>query len=320
MLLNGLATAQAAQFTAGMASGAPGDTDISVDLTFTGDGNLAATQYTLAYDSAVLTVNTLTCPTIPNASIATCNDDGVGLITMTFTNVGVPTLVALGDGAGSVSFDIDAGATAPSIEPLTVSNAGGTGTCRNTDSNEGICNATSGQITITGTPSGTITPDPLDLGSETFNVTTAPLDATLTSDGTADLIVSTPVSLPTNPSSVFAIGTNNCTNSLNLSTNGTCTVSVTCTPTAAGPFNGVLRIPTNAGNIDTALLCAGLAPNGNITSPVNFGTETIAVTSAPENATVTSTGTGDLIVSGAATLLTNPAVCLPSTRITVPMV
>ncbi|MEZ5591496.1 MAG: IPTL-CTERM sorting domain-containing protein [Gammaproteobacteria bacterium] len=149
------------------------------------------------------------------------------------------------------------------------------------------------------TPSGTITD--IDFGDQDVSVASAPQDATLTSNGTADLIVSGAATLPTNPSGVFAIGTNNCTNGLNLSTNGTCTVSVTCTPAAVGPVNGVLRVPTNAGDQDSTLTCNGIAPSG-IISGINFGDQNVTETSTAQNSTVTSNGTAALVLSGDAVL------------------
>jgi len=310
LLLSNTSWAIAADLAVSSTAGLPG-ANVTVNLSFIGDGALAAAQYTLAYDPTTLTPTLTNCVSgAPGNLTPTCvldsANDGADpdQIVITFGNVPPTTTLVSASAFGSIDFAIDSGAAVGS-EPLNLDNTGTAGVCTNANLAAGNCISTDGTITIQGTLRGTLTPNPVPLGSETINITTAPQDATLTNDGSDDLIVNGAVSLPNNPSGVFAINTNNCTNPTNLGINETCTVSVECTPLAAILYDGTLRIATNAGNIDTALRCTGLAPNG-IISAIDFGTEMVGVTSTAEDSTVTSRGPGDLMVSGAASLPTNP--------------
>ena len=88
--------------------------------------------------------------------------------------------------------------------------------------------------------------------------------------------------------------------------NGTCTVSVSFRPTAAGLRTASLSVATSAGTQTAPLSGTGLAPAVTVSpATLAFGTWASLSTSAPLNVTVTNPGTSPLTVSAVAVSGTN---------------
>lgn len=131
-----------------------------------------------------------------------------------------------------------------------------------------------GQLVCTGIePDGRIEPATIDFNSVTVG-TTSPAQAAIVT-GNETLVIEGAASLPANPGGIFDIASDGC-GANTTSTNGIeCRVEVTCSPAAQGEFTGTLRVPSNAGNLDSTLRCTGVPePVANATlnsGSTNFG-------------------------------------------------
>ena len=142
----------------------------------------------------------------------------------------------------------------------------------------------------------TAAPSALSFGSQ----------ATGTTSSTQTVTVSNPTSSAASVSSIATTGdfaqTNNCGSSI--AANGSCTVSVTFTPTAAGTRTGSLTI--NAGGVTNtvSLTGTGTAPGPVLNaSPagLSFAGTVVGSTSATQTVTITNSGTTAATVSGVST-------------------
>jgi hypothetical protein len=107
-------------------------------------------------------------------------------------------------------------------------------------------------------------------------------------------------------SSIVANGdfaqTNTCGSSV--AAGGSCTISVTFTPTAAGARSGSLTITDNnngaAGSTQTVTLSGtGTAPTVSLSAPVTFAAQAVGSTSSAQTITLTNSGTASLTFSAA---------------------
>jgi parallel beta-helix repeat protein len=139
----------------------------------------------------------------------------------------------------------------------------------------------------------TVAPTALSFGSQAEGTTSAAQTVT----------VSNPTSSAASVSSISASGqfaeTNTCGSSI--AANGSCTVSVTFTPTAAGTQTGSLTV--NAGGVTNtvSLTGTGTAPGPVLTaSPasLSFPSTLVGSTSATQTVTITNSGTTAATVSG----------------------
>ncbi len=94
--------------------------------------------------------------------------------------------------------------------------------------------------------------------------------------------------------------TNNCPGILGAGAN--CTVSVTFTPSATGPANGILTVTDNSGNRGAtqavALAGTGTAPVASVSpGSLAFGPQVLGTTSATRTVTLQNTGTGPMQVA-----------------------
>src|SRR5207302_1809782 len=117
-------------------------------------------------------------------------------------------------------------------------------------------------LTGTGTaPVVSLTPTSVPFGNQRINTTSAAQTVTLTNSGSAALTISGITITGTNAGDFGQ--TNNCPISpATLAANGSCTISVTFTPTATGSRSGTLSVSDNAtGSPQTASLSGtGTAP------------------------------------------------------------
>jgi parallel beta-helix repeat protein len=144
-------------------------------------------------------------------------------------------------------------------------------------------------------PASTVTaaPSALTFGSQATGTTSAAQTVT----------VSNPTSSAASVSSISASGpfaeTNTCGSSI--AANGSCTVSVTFTPTAAGSQTGSLTISAGGVTDTVSLSGSGTAPGPVLNaSPagLSFPSTVVGSTSAPQTVTITNSGTSAASVSG----------------------
>jgi parallel beta-helix repeat protein len=149
-----------------------------------------------------------------------------------------------------------------------------------------------------GYPASGVTAQP---GALSFGAT-----ATGASSAAQTVTVSNPTGSAAAVSSIAVTGdfkqTNNCGSSI--AAGGSCTVSVTFTPTAAGTRTGTLTV--NAGGVTNtvSLSGTGTAPGpvlGTNPGSLSFGSTVVGAHAATQTVTVSNTGTAAATVSGVAT-------------------
>jgi len=150
-------------------------------------------------------------------------------------------------------------------------------------------------FTTAGPPPVTLSPASLTFPNQLVNTTSATQSVTLTNSGTAVL------SITSIAASAQYAQTNNCPASPStLAVNGTCTINVTFTPTAAGSQPGTITVTDNAtGSPQTVTLSGtGIAPNA-IFAPttLSFGNQNLSTASAAQSITLTNSGTATLNIS-----------------------
>ncbi len=153
-------------------------------------------------------------------------------------------------------------------------------------------NAPGGQSTVslngTATPPAAIVLNPLALTFPTTNVgaTSAPLNLTISNTGGSPAALQTPtVSAPD-----FRISANTCTATLPPQTG--CTVSLTFTPTAAGPRTGTFSITDDAGTQTASLSGTATNPATDTLTPLalTFGPQVLNTASPTQSVTLTNDG------------------------------
>lgn len=147
---------------------------------------------------------------------------------------------------------------------------------------------------LTAIPVVTLSPSSLNFGSQKVGTTSNPQNVTLTNSGDADL----------NISSIVTTGdfsqTNTCPVGGNLAAGSYCTIAVTFTPTAPGTRNGALTITDNAPGSPQSVPLTGVGLQGAVTltpPSLNFGNQTVGITSSPQISTLTNTGNGTLTIT-----------------------
>ena len=158
-------------------------------------------------------------------------------------------------------------------------------------------------ITLSGignpTPQASVSVPSLGFASQSIGSTSAAQTVTLTNSGAASLSVT----------SIIATGdfsqTNTCGSILSASTS--CTISVTFTPTVAGPRSGSLTITDNTGGIAGSIQTVALTGTGQAvpvgslsTSTLTFVVQSIGTTSAAQPVTLTNTGSAALVITSVA--------------------
>ncbi len=169
-----------------------------------------------------------------------------------------------------------------------------TGILTITDNNNGIEGSTQ-TVSLAGTATGaslTVSPSSLTFSSVPLGTTSAPQTVTLSNTG----------SWPLSVSNVAVTGdfaeTNTC--SAPIPGNGTCTISVTYTPSGANTSNGTLTIQSYASNSPNVVTLTGteVAPYFAVDTPtVYFGNELVGVPSGPYTVNVTNLGNLPLVIS-----------------------
>jgi hypothetical protein len=167
-------------------------------------------------------------------------------------------------------------------------------------------------LTLTGTGYGTplasLNPVSLSFGSENVGVTSGALTATLSNPG-SDVLNLAGFSVVGADAGEFS-ASNNCP--ATLAPNGSCTLSVTFTPAAAGTRGAWLSITDNANNVAGSIQYLTLSgtgvavPQAGVSPPtIAFPSTVINFASTPQNVTLTNAGTGPLSISSVAITGTN---------------
>jgi len=164
-------------------------------------------------------------------------------------------------------------------------------------------NASNSQQTVTLSGTGTapvvsLSAPSLSFGSQLMSTASAVQSETVTNTGTANLTISTVMMGGTNASD-FAKSADTCTGAT-VTPNGTCTLSVTFTPSATGSRSASLNFTDNASNSPQAvpLSGTGTAPLVSLSVPgLAFGSQPVSTTSGAQAMTVTNAGAGNLIIS-----------------------
>ncbi|HVI08183.1 MAG TPA: choice-of-anchor D domain-containing protein, partial [Candidatus Binatia bacterium] len=148
-------------------------------------------------------------------------------------------------------------------------------------------------ITLNGTgtnPGVSLTSTSLTFANQVVNSTSTGQTVTLQNVGTSNLSIT----------SVAASGdfgrTTTCSGSI--AQNGTCTITVSFTPTAAGGRTGTVTIVDGIGTQAISLTGTGTSPGVSLSSSsLNFGNQVVSTTSASQTVTLTNTGTSDLTIN-----------------------
>ncbi len=153
-------------------------------------------------------------------------------------------------------------------------------------------------------PRASLSPTSLTFGSQSVGTISAAQTVTLSSNGTAPLHI-TGISA----SGDFA-ETDNC--GKGVAAGSICTFNVTFTPAASGTRTGTLTINDNAGGSPQTVSLSGTATSAGgpvvslSTSSLSFGSQSLGATSAPQNFTLTNTGSSPLSITGIGTTGSNP--------------
>ncbi|PYV35143.1 MAG: hypothetical protein DMG22_03330, partial [Acidobacteria bacterium] len=160
-------------------------------------------------------------------------------------------------------------------------------------------------VSGTGTAPPRLSPSPVpDFGSLQVGTTSSAQAVTLTNTQSTALTL-TSIAFTGANSGDFA-QTNNCGTSVAAGAN--CTINVAFTPAALGTRSATLTVTDDATNSpQTASLSGTGVPPAVSVSPISlsFGTQSLLVTSAPQNVTLSNTGFGPVAISGVAITGTN---------------
>ena len=163
-------------------------------------------------------------------------------------------------------------------------------------------------ISLSGTgiqASIAISPTSLNFSGQNLGTTSAPHRVTLTNSGSATITFTNIVI--TGP---FALATGTtCVANTQLTTNQSCVMNVTFSPTSLGPQSGNITLTDNApGSPQTVPLSGTGAGSGVVFSPtsLNFGGQTLNTASSPQTVTMTNKGAAALTITGITIAGMNP--------------
>ena len=152
-------------------------------------------------------------------------------------------------------------------------------------------------------PIASLSPTSISFNSAPVGSSSAAQMLTLTNTGTASLTLSSIVISGTNSSDFSQ--TNNCpSSSSSLASGGSCSISVTFTPAAAGARNASVVVADNAAVSPqiASLAGIGLAPVANFSpSTITFANQYVGTSSLPQSVTLTNVGTVPLNISSVTT-------------------
>jgi HYDIN/CFA65/VesB family protein/ASPM-SPD-2-Hydin domain-containing protein len=131
----------------------------------------------------------------------------------------------------------------------------------------------------------------LTFPTEVVGTVSAAMNVVMTNNGSASIAISN-IGTTANFSS-----TNNC--GRNLAKGGRCTIKVYFTPSTEGNLTGVLTVFDNGGGSPQTVSLTGVATVLSIVpGSLNFGTQKVHTSSAPQIVTVTNTGSTRVLFTG----------------------
>jgi hypothetical protein len=152
----------------------------------------------------------------------------------------------------------------------------------------------------TGVSPVALNPTSLNFGNQTVGATSAPMTTTLTNVGIVAVTITSIVI--TGPNSSAFAQMNNCPTSL--APNGSCTISVTFTPTMLQSYSASLTVNDNALGSPTIapLSGTGSGPIFMISPPnLTFPEQYVGTSGLPQSVTLTNNGNGPLLITAVTT-------------------
>ena len=143
-------------------------------------------------------------------------------------------------------------------------------------------------------------------GNVSIGLTSGVQSVTVTNAGTAALIISNVTLAGNNPGDFILDPPNTCVG-VSVLPGGTCTISVKFTPTVSGNRGADVVVTNNAGIPQSfPVKGAGIAPSILVNPTIiDFGTQTVAVATAPQWVVAKNTGDGPLTITGLKFISTN---------------
>jgi hypothetical protein len=143
----------------------------------------------------------------------------------------------------------------------------------------------------------TLSASSLTFPPQLLSTSSAAQTVTMTNPGPGILIISTTTIVGTNASD-FAKSADTCSGAT-VVPNGTCTVSVTFTPSATGSRSASLSIADNAANSPQTVTLSGTGtgPVVSLSSQLTFSAQLVGTTSSSQTVTVTNTGSANLTLT-----------------------
>jgi hypothetical protein len=139
-----------------------------------------------------------------------------------------------------------------------------------------------------------VSPESYNFGNVQVGSSSTAQTFTISSTGTADLIIGT-ITLTGTNASEFSTLNDNCSGQT-LAPSGSCTVQVVFSPTSAGVKSANLTIPSNAPTLNVPLSGASVSTVSVSPESYNFGNVQVGSSSVAQIFTVSNTGMADLIV------------------------
>jgi hypothetical protein len=148
----------------------------------------------------------------------------------------------------------------------------------------------------------TLSPTSLSFALEVVGTTSATQSVTLTNTGTATLNITSIAASNSN----FSTPSNTCGSSVAAGTS--CTISVDFTPQIAGARSATLSVEDDGIDSPQTVSLSGQATDLSLaSSSVNFGSQTVGTTSAPQNVTVTNVASTSVSITGISISGNDPA-------------
>ena len=153
---------------------------------------------------------------------------------------------------------------------------------------------------------GSLSSSSLGFGSQSLGTTSAALSVTLGNSGNAALVYILPPIPVTGPNAADFSESDNCGGSV--AAGGSCTISVTFTPSGAGTRTGSVLLTSNASNSPQILSLSGTGTTSAVSlssSAVTFTAQAVGTTSPAQAVTLTNTGGAALSIAGVGLLGNN---------------
>lgn len=255
--------------------------------TLSGTGtNVTAPAVTLAPTS--LAFGNQTINTTSAAQTITLTNSGTASLSLTSIAAGAPysqtnTCTASIAAGGQCTISVKFAPTATGSQP-------GTLTITDNASGSPQTAALSGTGASAGGTTVSLSPTSLTFSLQQINTTSSSKTVTLTNTGTSTLTLT----------SIVASGdftqTNGC--GISLVAGAHCSITVKFAPTITGPDSGSLTITDNAAGSPQVVPLTGTGANITISpTTLNFGSQTVGTTSAPQTSTVTNLGVSTVTIS-----------------------